>query len=189
MGLAGRFIRSMTGIDSMGGFHPSLDSILEGLGYAAPPIMALLFILDDEVVRLSPHAHAIRVVELKLIVAASSVSEELFYRASVQGALADIFLKGSDFFFDIQGMASLTGVLPPFVPFAQAFAAVISSALAAWYEERQMKRVYLLLLEGLLALCLGLITFLLQFHTWYLFRGDFGTWTMENSWLQTKITP
>lgn len=30
----------------MGGFHPSLDAIIEGLGYAAPPIMALLFILD-----------------------------------------------------------------------------------------------------------------------------------------------
>ena len=46
MALAGRFICSMTGIDSMGGFNPSLDAILEGLGYAAPPIMALLFILD-----------------------------------------------------------------------------------------------------------------------------------------------
>lgn len=46
MALAGRFICSVTGIDSMGGFHPSLDAILEGLGYAAPPIMVLLFILD-----------------------------------------------------------------------------------------------------------------------------------------------
>ncbi|TYJ23192.1 hypothetical protein E1A91_A08G174400v1 [Gossypium mustelinum] len=63
MVLAGRFICSITGIDCMGGFHPSLDAILEGLGYAAPPIMALLFILDDEVVKLSPHARAIRDVE------------------------------------------------------------------------------------------------------------------------------
>ena len=46
MALAGRFICSMTGIDSSGGFDPSLDAIVEGLGYAAPPIMALLFILD-----------------------------------------------------------------------------------------------------------------------------------------------
>lgn len=46
MGLAGRFICSMTGTDSMGGFDLSLDSIVGGLGYAAPPIMALLFILD-----------------------------------------------------------------------------------------------------------------------------------------------
>lgn len=46
MALAGRFICSVTGIDSLGGFHPSLDAILEGLGYAVPPIMALLFILD-----------------------------------------------------------------------------------------------------------------------------------------------
>lgn len=46
MALAGRFICSIAGVDSMGGFHPSLDAIVEGLGYAAPPIMALLFILD-----------------------------------------------------------------------------------------------------------------------------------------------
>lgn len=144
MALAGRFICSMKGIDSMGGFDASLDAIVEGLGYAVPPIMALLFILDDEVVKLSPHARAIRDVEdeelwsffygmspwqFVLIVAASSVGEELFYRAAVQGALTDIFLKGSDFVTDVRGMASLTGVLPPFVPFAQAFAAVITAAL------------------------------------------------------------
>ncbi|PON57053.1 CAAX amino terminal protease [Parasponia andersonii] len=163
MALAGRFICSMTGIDCMGGFHPSLDAILEGLGYAAPPIMALLFILDcqlsvlgsatpsmwhcsakDEVVKLSPHARAIRDVEDEelrsffygmspwqfiLVVAASSVGEELFYRAAVQGALAEIFLRGTDLIPDARGMASLTGVLPPFVPFAQAFAAVMTAAL------------------------------------------------------------
>ncbi|KAJ4728706.1 CAAX amino terminal protease [Melia azedarach] len=205
MALAGRFICSITGIDSMGGFEPSLDAILEGLGYAAPPIMALLFILDDEVVKLSPHARAIRDVEdeelrsffygmspwqFLLIVTASSVGEELFYRAAVQGALADIFLRGTDLVTDARGMASLTGVLPPFVPFAQAFAAVITAALtgslyyvatspkdptyvvapvlrsrsgredlkklfAAWYDRRQMKKIYSPLLEGLLALYLG----------------------------------
>ncbi|EXB99747.1 hypothetical protein L484_023278 [Morus notabilis] len=144
MALAGKFICSITGIDCMGGFHPSLDAILVGLGYAAPPIMALLFILDDEVVKLSPHARAIRDVEDEelrsffygmsawqfiLVVAASSVGEELFYRAAVQGALAEIFLRGTDLVSDARGMASLTGVLPPFVPFAQAFAAVITAAL------------------------------------------------------------
>ncbi|XP_044465181.1 uncharacterized protein LOC123195505 isoform X2 [Mangifera indica] len=157
MALAGRLICSITGIDSMGGFHPSLDAILEGLGYAAPPIMALLFILDtkmyetgpsrhflkDEIVKLSPHARAIRDVEDEelhsffygmspwqfiLMVAASSVGEELFYRAAVQGALADVFLRGTDL-ADARGMASLIGMLPPFVPFAQAFAAVITAAL------------------------------------------------------------
>ncbi|KAG4134769.1 hypothetical protein ERO13_D08G177300v2 [Gossypium hirsutum] len=205
MVLAGRFICSITGIDCMGGFHPSLDAILEGLGYAAPPIMALLFILDDEVVKLSPHARAIRDVEDEelrsffygmspwqfiLMVAASSVGEELFYRAAVQGALADIFLRGTELVSDARGMAALTGVLPPFVPFAQAFAAVITAALtgslyyvaaspkdptyvvapvqrsgsaredlkklfAAWYERRQMKKIYSPLLEGILALYLG----------------------------------
>ncbi|XP_030524739.1 uncharacterized protein LOC115736963 [Rhodamnia argentea] len=205
MALAGRFICSFTGIDCMGGFHPSLDVILEGLGYAAPPIMALLFILDDEVVKLSPHARAIRDVEDEelwsffygmspwqfiLIVAASSVGEELFYRAAIQGALADMFFRGTDLVTNAKGIASLTGVLPPFVPFAQAFAAVITAALtgslyyvaaspkdptyvvapvlqsrsgrdnlkklfAAWYERRQMKKIYSPLLEGLLALYLG----------------------------------
>ncbi|XP_027085483.1 uncharacterized protein [Coffea arabica] len=205
MALAGRFICSMTGIDSSGGFDPSLDAIVEGLGYAAPPIMALLFILDDEVVKLSPHARAIRDVEDEelrsffygmspwqfiLIVAASSVGEELFYRAAVQGALADIFLRSTDLVTDARGMASMTGFLPPFVPFAQVFAAVVTAALtgslyyvaaspkdptyvvapvlqsrsrredlkklfAAWYERRQMKKIYSPLLEAILALYLG----------------------------------
>ncbi|KAI3453416.1 hypothetical protein Pfo_010079 [Paulownia fortunei] len=205
MALAGRFICSISGIDCNGGFDLSLDAIVEGLGYAAPPIMALLFILDDEVVKLSPYARAIRDVEdeelrsffygmspwqFMLIVAASSVGEELFYRAAVQGAVAEIFLKSSDLVADARGMASLAGVLPPFVPFAQAFAAVITAALtgslyymaaspkdptyvvapvlksssgredlkklfAAWYERRQMKKIYSPLLEALLALYLG----------------------------------
>ncbi|OVA01275.1 CAAX amino terminal protease [Macleaya cordata] len=205
MALAGRFICSISGIDSMGGFNPSLDAILEGLGYAAPPIMALLFILDDEVVKFSPHARAIRDVEDEelrsffygmspwqfiLIVTASSIGEELFYRAAVQGALADIFMQGTELMKDARGIAALTGVLPPFVPFAQAFAAVITATLtgslyyvaaspkdptyvvapvlpsrssrnelkklfAAWYERRQMKKIYSPLLEGLLALYLG----------------------------------
>ncbi|XP_004511788.1 uncharacterized protein [Cicer arietinum] len=205
MAVAGSFICSITGIDSLGGFHLSIDAILEGLGYAVPPIMALLFILDDEVVKLSPHARAIRDVEDEelwsffygmsplqfiLMVAASSVGEELFYRAAVQGALADIFLRGSNLIQDVRGMASLTGVLPPFVPFAQALAAVLTAILTgslyyvaaspkdptyivapvlqsrasrqdlkklfeAWYEKRQMKKIYSPLLEGLLALYLG----------------------------------
>ncbi|KAL4331502.1 hypothetical protein AHAS_Ahas13G0506500 [Arachis hypogaea] len=83
-----------------------------------------------------------------------------------------------------------TGLLPPFVPFAQAFAAVLTAVLTgslyyvaaspkdptyvvapvlqsrlgcqdlkklfeAWYEKRQMKKIYSPLLEGLLALYLG----------------------------------
>nr|CAD1818663.1 unnamed protein product [Ananas comosus var. bracteatus] len=206
MAMAGKFICSITGIDWMGGFHPSLTAIVEGLGYAAPPIMALLFILDDEVVKYSPHARAIRDVEdeelrsffygmspwqFVLIITASSIGEELFYRAAVQGSLADMFLRSAELVKDAHGIASLSGVLPFFVPFAQAFAAVITAALtgslyyvatapkdptyvvtavsshsrssrndlkklfAAWYERRQMKKIYSPLLEGLLALYLG----------------------------------
>ncbi|XP_010518658.1 PREDICTED: uncharacterized protein LOC104798329 [Tarenaya hassleriana] len=205
MALAGRFICDIAGIDSMGGFNPSLDAIIAGLGYASPPIMALLFILDDDVVKLSPHARAIRDVEDEelrsffhgmsawqfiLVVAASSVGEELFYRAAVQGALADAFVRGTHLISDSRGMVSLTGLLPPFVPFAQAFASAVTAALtgslyyiaaspkdptyvmapvlksrsgrdelkklfAAWYERKQMKKIYSPLLEGLLALYLG----------------------------------
>ncbi|KAK1438445.1 hypothetical protein QVD17_04254 [Tagetes erecta] len=205
MALAGKFICSAAGIDAMGGYSPSLEAIVAGIGYSAPPIMALLFILDDEVVKVSPHARAIRDVEDEelrsffygmspwqfiLLVIASSVGEELFYRAAVQGALSDVFLRGSELVTDARGMASLAGVLPPYVPFAQAFAAAITAALtgslyyvaaspkdptyivapilsshsgreemkklfAAWYERRQMKKIYSPLLEGLVALYLG----------------------------------
>ncbi|XLR31722.1 hypothetical protein S83_059622, partial [Arachis hypogaea] len=89
-----------------------------------------------------------------------------------------------------KGYLLQTGVLPPFVPFAQAFAAVLTAVLTgslyyvaaspkdptyvvapilqsrsgrqdlkklfeAWYEKRQMKKIYSPLLEGLLALYLG----------------------------------
>ncbi|CAD6263051.1 unnamed protein product [Miscanthus lutarioriparius] len=205
MALTGRFICQMAGIDCTGGFHPSLTALVEGLGYAAPPIMALLFILDDEVVKYSPHARAIRDVEDEelrsffygmspwqfiLIVAASSVGEELFYRAAIQGALADIFLRSTELMKDARGIASLSGIVPPLVPFAQTFAAVITAALtgtlyyiatapkdptyvvtpamrsrtgkenlkklfAAWYERRQMRKIYSPLLEGILAFYLG----------------------------------
>ncbi|KAL5099333.1 hypothetical protein RYX36_003660, partial [Vicia faba] len=63
MAVAGSFICSIIKINSLGGFHLSIDVALQGLGYAVPPTMAHLFILDDEVVKLSPHAHAIRDVE------------------------------------------------------------------------------------------------------------------------------
>lgn len=205
MALAGKFICSAIGIDSTGGYSPSLDAIVSGIGYSIPPIMALLFILDDEVVKVSPHARAIRDVEDEelrsffygmspwqfiLIVAASSVGEELFYRVAIQGALANVFLRSTELVTDARGMAALAGVLPPLVPFAHAFAAVITAALtgslyyvaaspkdptyivapvlsagsgrdemkklfAAWYERRQMKKIYSPLLEGLLALYLG----------------------------------
>ncbi|XLT82628.1 hypothetical protein HN873_004381 [Arachis hypogaea] len=89
-----------------------------------------------------------------------------------------------------KGYLLQTGVLPPFVPFAQAFAAVLTAVLTgslyyvaaspknptyvvapvlqsrshrqdlkklfeAWYEKRQMKKIYSPLLEGLFALYLG----------------------------------
>ncbi|GJV19503.1 hypothetical protein Tco_1368523 [Tanacetum coccineum] len=59
----------------------------------------------------------------------TSKGEELFYRAAVQGALADVFVRGNDLVANAHGMDAPTGILPPFVPFAQAFAVVITSAL------------------------------------------------------------
>lgn len=46
MAVAGKFICSIAGVDCAGGFGLSLKAIVDGLGYAVPPIMALLFILD-----------------------------------------------------------------------------------------------------------------------------------------------
>lgn len=59
----------------MGGFHLSLDAILEGLGYAAPPIMALLFILD------------VRAPLLVIIVSIHVLDELDFHRRGFPAAL------------------------------------------------------------------------------------------------------
>ncbi|OAY73939.1 hypothetical protein ACMD2_01312 [Ananas comosus] len=163
MAMAGKFICSITGIDWMGGFHPSLTAIVEGLGYAAPPIMALLFILDDEVVKYSPHARAIRDVE----------DEELrsfFYGMSPwqfnwRGALLSSCCSA----FAAVITAALTGSLyyvatapkdPTYVVTAvsshsRSSRNDLKKLFAAWYERRQMKKIYSPLLEGLLALYLG----------------------------------
>jgi len=200
MVLVGKTICYFTGVDSFGGINLCMEAILSGIGFAMPPMMALLFILDDEVVKLSPYARAIRDVEdeelmnfflgmspwqFMLIVIAGSVGEELFYRVAVQGGLAHVFLSDTCQSKDTYGVVSLTGIFPFFAPFAQAFAAVLTAALtgsmyyvnssrqdptyvvapiphsrharedmkkcfAAWYERRQMKKIYSPLLESLL---------------------------------------
>eukprot|EP00252_Welwitschia_mirabilis_P014077 TRINITY_DN310_c0_g1_i3.p1 TRINITY_DN310_c0_g1~~TRINITY_DN310_c0_g1_i3.p1 ORF type:complete len:149 (+),score=6.01 TRINITY_DN310_c0_g1_i3:208-654(+) len=66
--------------------------------------------------------------QFMLIVTASSVGEELFYRVAVQGGLSHVFLSDT-WHKDIHGIASLTGIFPTFAPFAQGFAAVITAAL------------------------------------------------------------
>ncbi|CAN1256750.1 hypothetical protein LINPERPRIM_LOCUS9411 [Linum perenne] len=168
MGLAGKFICSFTGIDSMGGFDPSLDAILNGLGYAAPPIMALLFILDDEVVKVSPHARAIRDVEdeelrnffygmspsqFVLIVAASSVGEELFYRAAAFAAAVTAALTGFLYYVS-SSPKDPTYVVAPVLP-SRSGRSDLKRLFAAWYERRQMRKIYSPLLEGLLSFYLG----------------------------------
>lgn len=205
MVLVGKTICYFTGVDSFGGIVLSTGAVMSGIGFAIPPMMCLLFILDDDVVKLSPHARAIRDVEdeelmnfflgmspwqFMLIVIASSVGEELFYRVALQGGLAHVFLSDTCQSKDTYGIVSLTGIFPFFAPFAQAFAAVLTAALtgslyymasspqdptyvvapiprshraredmkkcfAAWYERRQLKKIYSPLLESLLALYLG----------------------------------
>ncbi|GKE51319.1 3-dehydrosphinganine reductase TSC10A-like protein, partial [Tanacetum coccineum] len=44
-----------------------------------------------------------------LIVAANSVGEELFYHVAIQGALADVFVRGSDLVANAHRMAAPTG--------------------------------------------------------------------------------
>lgn len=46
MALAGKGICWLTGVDSLGGYDLTTDAVLNGLGYAIPPMMALLFIMD-----------------------------------------------------------------------------------------------------------------------------------------------
>ncbi|GKB73634.1 3-dehydrosphinganine reductase TSC10A-like protein [Tanacetum coccineum] len=50
-----------------------------------------------------------RAIEFMLIVAANSVGEELFYHAVVQGALADVLVRGSDLVANAHRMAAPTG--------------------------------------------------------------------------------
>lgn len=205
MALAGLAICHFTGIDNGGGFEMCPDAAMQGLGYAVPPMMALLFILDDEVVKKSPPARAIRDVEdeellnffvgmspwqLMFVVALGSAAEELFFRIAVQGGLAHVFLSDEKITNQTEGIAALTGVFPCFAPFAHALAAVLAAALtgsilfitsfpqdpkyviapvcrnrrsqrdmkrsfAAWYERRQLRKIYSPLLDSFLGLYLG----------------------------------
>lgn len=47
------------------------------------------------------------VLQFILIVTASSIGEELFYRVAVQGGLTDMFIRGTEFVKDARGIVSL----------------------------------------------------------------------------------
>lgn len=205
MVLVGQTICHFMGIDNVGGFSLSANVAMQGLGYAIPPILTLLFILDDEVVKKSLPARAIRDVEdeelmsffvglstwqVTFVVSLAAVAEEFFFRVAIQGGLAHIFLSDGKSKEPIDGIAALTGVFPSLAPFSQALAAILTAALsgsilfitsfpqdpkyvvapargtrtslrnlkqnfAAWYERRQLKRIYSPLLESLLAFYIG----------------------------------
>ncbi|KAI5078622.1 hypothetical protein GOP47_0006293 [Adiantum capillus-veneris] len=205
MALAGQAICHFAGLDKSGGFEMCPDVAMQGLGFAIPPMLALLFILDDEVVKKSPAARAIRDVEdeelmtffvgmspwqLLFVVTMDAVAEELFFRIAIQGGIAHMFLSDGKLSGPSDGIAALTGVFPFFAPFAHGLAAVLTAALtgsilfvtsfpqdpayvitrvhrdhsspmevkksfAAWYERRQLRRIYSPLLDSLLALYLG----------------------------------
>lgn len=142
MALVGQTICHFIGIDKVGGFELSADVAMQGLGYAVPPMMALLFILDDEVVKKSVPARAIRDVEdeelmsffvglspwqVIFVASMAAVAEEFFFRVAIQGGLAHVFL--SDIREPIDGIAALTGIFPFLAPFAHALAAVLTAAL------------------------------------------------------------
>lgn len=44
--MAGSALCAVTGVDCSGGFELSIETVVQGLGYAVPPMMALLFILE-----------------------------------------------------------------------------------------------------------------------------------------------
>jgi hypothetical protein len=63
LAFAGSVICNFTGVDLWGGFDLSPEVITTGFGYAVPPMMVLLFILEDEIVKNCGPARAIRDVE------------------------------------------------------------------------------------------------------------------------------
>ncbi|KAF3623571.1 hypothetical protein FXO37_31814 [Capsicum annuum] len=60
---------------------------------------------------------------------ALAISGENFQLENPLRALGDIFLRSTNLVTDTRGMASLTGVLPPYVSFPQPFAAIMTAAL------------------------------------------------------------
>ncbi|KAH7293343.1 hypothetical protein KP509_28G021600 [Ceratopteris richardii] len=205
MALIGQTICYFMGIDRMGGLDLSIDAVMQGVGYAVPPVLALLFILDDEVVKKSHPARAIRDVEdaqlmsfwvglswwqVMLVVSMAAIAEEFFFRVGIQGGLAHVFLSDDKVRQPLDGITALTGMFPVLAPFAHALAAVLTASItgsilfitsfpqdpkyvvapvnrsrsslqnlkqsfAAWYERRQLRRIYSPLLESFLALYIG----------------------------------
>ncbi|KAL3677223.1 hypothetical protein R1sor_027171 [Riccia sorocarpa] len=205
LAVAGSTLCAFTGVDSTGGFELSMETVVQGLGYAVPPMMALLFILEDEVVKICPPARAIRDVEDEelidffvgmsswqfiFVVAAGALAEEMFFRVAIQGGLAHALqFTAKDVGDTTIGISALTSIIPFFTPFAQACAAVLTASLtgsmyyvissptdptyvvapvsgrynrrdikkriSAWYERRQLRKIYSPLMEALLALYLG----------------------------------
>lgn len=147
LAFAGHVICSFTGVDLWGGFSLSPEVITTGFGYAVPPMMALLFILEDEIVKSWGPARAIRDVEdeelleffsgmspwqFPFVVAAGAIAEELFFRVAIQGGLTHALQMSDKGVTDSTvGLAALTGVIPLFVPFAQFFATALTAALTS----------------------------------------------------------
>lgn len=145
LAFVGNVICGFTGVDLWGGFDISPQVITTGFGYAVPPMMMLLFILEDEVVKSWAPARAIRDVEdeelmdffvgmspwqFPFVVAAGAVAEELFFRVAIQGGLTHALQISDKGVTDSTvGLAALTGVIPLFVPFAQFFATALTAAL------------------------------------------------------------
>jgi hypothetical protein len=44
--VAGNALCSVTGVDCWGGFKPSIETFVQAVGWAIPPMMALLLILE-----------------------------------------------------------------------------------------------------------------------------------------------
>lgn len=147
LAFAGHVICGFTGVDLWGGFQLSPQVITTGFGYAVPPMMALLFILEDEIVKTWPPARAIRDVEdeelldffsgmspwqFPFVVASGAVAEELFFRVAIQGGLTHALQMSDKGVTEATiGLASLTGLIPLFVPFAQFFATALTAALTS----------------------------------------------------------
>ncbi|XP_002964348.2 uncharacterized protein LOC9654282 [Selaginella moellendorffii] len=143
LAFVGQAICKVIGIDCWGGFEISPEAVLDGLGYAVVPMLALLFIQDDAIVNAWAPARAVRDVEdgelmeyfegmgwqFLPIVIAGALSEEIFFRVALQGGFSHAIQASASLNQTPQGLSALTAIVPCFAPFAQILAVVLSSAL------------------------------------------------------------
>eukprot|EP00897_Mesotaenium_endlicherianum_P010919 jgi/Mesen1/9856/ME000070S09138 len=145
MALVGKLICDTAGVDFTGAFHFDAGDFYVGLLASLLPIFGSLVLHQDSVVESWAPARAIQDAEdeeiaefflgmvpwqYMVVAAAASLAEGIFFRSAVQGSLAHALrMSGGGINETTYGIASITGIIPTFAPFAQASAAVLTAAI------------------------------------------------------------